>query len=132
MRIVKFAYNDTSDLKALEAIVKDYQDIEIKAYNENVYKEKRKAYLLKSKYGAKLLPFLVLENTVNTNFIRVFYQESGDVLTNFSNYLKNIKKKNLSFFIPFINKCKEMNIPLEDIHKFIDKNYLSKIYNNKL
>lgn len=124
MKTIKIAYNNNEDLNKLISIIGN-RKYEVIAYNENKYKDKKKAFSLKNKFGAKMLPFIIIEGP--NDFLKVFYQESGNSLENFRNYLYGVKSINLDPFKEFIQYCRDNDIPLDTIHRNIDKLYLNKI-----
>lgn len=124
MKTIKFAYNDDEDLNKFLSILGN-RKFEVITYNENKYKDKKKAFSLKNKFGAKMLPFIVIEGS--NDFLKVFYQESGDSLENLRNYLYGIKSIDLAPFKEFIQYCKDNDISLDTIHRNIEKLYLNKL-----
>ena len=84
--ILKVSYNNkTKDL--IEALSK-VDNLELECYNEDNYKEKRKSYMLKSSFSARLTPFAVLfeDQTIK----KAFYSEAKEcTIANITNYLKS-------------------------------------------
>lgn len=81
---LKIAYNDNSvqlvnDLK--EIIKESYPLIEIESYQEELFKERKKAFALKYTYGTRLSPFAVLYNN-DDKAVVAFYSEKDDCTFN--------------------------------------------------
>ena len=90
-KTINFVYEDKLDHEKFNKIiepVKDKYNIEI--YNELNSKEKRKAIMIKSKFGARLNPFIGITN--EGKMLHGFYRESCDSLYHFERYLSNSKK----------------------------------------
>lgn len=72
---LKIAYNDQSlsFFQELSNIINQkYNDITVIGYNEDIKKERKHAFGLKSNYGTKLAPFAVISNP---NPIKAFYTD---------------------------------------------------------
>lgn len=66
-----------------------FPTIEVIAYNEDHYKEKKDAYMLKASCGARLTPFCAIYDD-DKNLIKAFYSEVGEcTINNIIEYLKN-------------------------------------------
>ena len=50
-------------------------------------KGKKEAFKLKSHWGARLDPFIIIED--NGKAIKAFYTEAGDAISEFLNYIEN-------------------------------------------
>ena len=63
----------------------------MKLYGFRLQKEKRRAYLLKSEWGAKLSPFVALyeDNVMKKGF---YSEDDKDVINTLINYLNNESK----------------------------------------
>lgn len=75
---LKISYNDEnlSLVSNLKNIIRDkYPLIDLKSYNESVFKERAKSMKLKYSFGAKLTPFAVLMN--DDTPVAAFYSESN-------------------------------------------------------
>ena len=80
MMIFKIAYNDDSEFlvkKLQEVIPSKYTFIKLESYQEEVFKERKKAFKLKGSYSARKSPFAVLIDNDNV-VVHAFYTESGD------------------------------------------------------
>ena len=55
--ILKIAYNENS-ARLVEYFKENFPNLEIEAYNEDVYKERSDAFILKSHWGARETPFV--------------------------------------------------------------------------
>lgn len=60
--------------------------LNITYYNEDIYKEKQKAFKLKGGYGAKEVPFALLYDNFNKKPIKAFYAEDNSCT--FDNIIK--------------------------------------------
>lgn len=72
---LKVSYNDESleFFQELTNIINQkYNDITITGYNENSKKERKHAFGLKSNYGTKLTPFVVI---LNPEPVKAFYTD---------------------------------------------------------
>ena len=108
-KTINFVYEDKLDLEKFNKIiepVKNKYNIEI--YNELNNKERRKAIMIKSKFGARLNPFIGITN--EGKILQGFYRESCDSLYHFERYLSNSKKVDPRIFIDFIDKCLELGL----------------------
>lgn len=62
--------------------------LEVQYHNEDIYKEKQKAFKLKGGYGARQVPFALLYDTLNKKPVKAFYSEVGEcTLDNIINHL---------------------------------------------
>lgn len=78
--LLKVAYNDNSEqlVKDLKEIIPEkFPLLELEAYQEEVFKEKKKAYALKYTYGTRLSPFAVLFDNDDKAVI-AFYSEEDN------------------------------------------------------
>lgn len=76
MTVLKIAFNDTSasmvsDLKQL--IPEKFPLVELECYQEELFKERKKALGLKSQWGTFMSPFAVL--IVDDKPVKAFYSE---------------------------------------------------------
>jgi hypothetical protein len=88
--ILYVCYNDSC--RELPNKIRElYPEIEVVAYDENHYKEKKKAYKIKGGYSARATPFMLLLGK-NKEYLKAFYSEDNgctiDKLTQFINYIK--------------------------------------------
>lgn len=75
--ILKIAYNDDSQEmvnELSELIFKQYPLIEVNTFHEQIYKERKKAFELKSTWGTRLSPFAIL---IDEKPICAFYSEEN-------------------------------------------------------
>lgn len=85
---LKIAYNNEQFLKDL----KERTNLKIIAFNENIYSEKKKAIMLKSSWGTKQSPFVLLLD--DSNPIKAFYSDNNEcTVHNIITYL-NERSKN--------------------------------------
>ena len=88
--ILKIAYNNNciSLIQKLKSIFETFPGLNLETYQEDFFKEKKKAFKLKGAFSAKQTPFAVLYNDGKVP-ISVFYSESNDcTFENISNKLK--------------------------------------------
>ena len=76
--LLKIAYNDDSErlIKQLKDYIKDFPLIELEAYHEQIFKERKKAFAIKNEWGTRLAPFAILIDNDNVPVI-AFYSEKG-------------------------------------------------------
>lgn len=74
--ILKVAYDDNSEnlIKGLKEFLIDYPLIELEAYHEQVFKERKKAFALKGEWGTRQSPFAILIDNDNIPVV-AFYNE---------------------------------------------------------
>lgn len=88
---LKVSYNDKSleFFQELSNIINQkYNDITIIGYNENVKKERKHAFGLKSNYGTKLTPLVVI---LNPEPIKAFYTDVKECrIDNIISYIDNL------------------------------------------
>ena len=80
MLFLKIAFNDESKelVNTLEKLIPEkFPTVSLETFHEEVYKEQRKARMLKSTWGTKHTPFAILINEEN-NPIKAFYQEEDN------------------------------------------------------
>jgi hypothetical protein len=73
---VYLAYSETSETfyqELLDIMLRDYPEIEFEGYHDNKLKERKKSFGLRSKYGARLTPFVAVE--LDSTPIKAFYTE---------------------------------------------------------
>lgn len=73
---LSIAYNDTcvQILEDLINLLKTYPNVNLTSYNESTLKGRRKAFMLKGGYSAKLSPFVVIYD-IDKNPLKAFYSE---------------------------------------------------------
>lgn len=88
---LKVSYNDESleFFQELSNIINQkYNDITVVGYNENVKKERKHAFGLKSNYGTKLTPLVVI---LNPEPIKAFYTDVKECrIDNIISYIDSI------------------------------------------
>ena len=62
--------------------------VTINYYNEDIYKERSKAFKLKGGYGARMTPFALLYDEINKCPIKAFYAEDGSC--NYDNIIASL------------------------------------------
>ena len=74
--LLKIAYNDDSErlIKQLKDYIKDFPLIELEAYHEQIFKERKKAFALKGEWGTRQSPFAILIDNDNIPVV-AFYSE---------------------------------------------------------
>jgi len=91
---LKVAYdNNTINLviNLKNIISSKYPLVNVEAYNENIFKERKKAFKLKNSYSARQCPFAVLLDA-DKKVVSAFYSESQDCnLDNIFEVLNNYK-----------------------------------------
>lgn len=98
MMTLKVAYNDnsTSLVKKLEEVIPSkYAFVKLEAYQEELFKERKKAFKLKGGFSARKSPFAVLTDEDN-KVVKAFYSESEDC--NYENIINTLNE-----FIPYEN-----------------------------
>lgn len=90
--ILNICYNDkcVDFLKEITNLcLEEFPDIKILQYDENHYKDKKKAYKIKGGYSARMTPFMLLTNN-EKKYIKAFYSEDkGCTLDNLKQFLNN-------------------------------------------
>nr|DAX08886.1 MAG TPA: putative thiol peroxidase [Bacteriophage sp.] len=97
---LKIAYDNSSEnlVRELETLIPSkYPLIKLEAYNENIFKERKKAFKLKNSYSARQCPFAVLLDA-DKKVVSAFYSEAQDcnldnifeVLNNYVTYGKKV------------------------------------------
>ena len=75
--ILKLAYNNQLEsfyIKVKE-LLENYPLVKLEAFNEDSFQSRRNAFKLKSIYGTKLLPFMVLLDQ-DKNVVEAFYSDN--------------------------------------------------------
>lgn len=89
--ILKVAYDDNNEslINGLKEFLIDYPLIELEAYHENLFKERKKAFAIKSEWGTRKSPFAILIDN-DHNPIIAFYSERNEcTIDNISKTLKS-------------------------------------------
>lgn len=75
--LLKVAYNDKSEdlVKELKELLMKFPLVELEAYHEEIFKERKKAFALKSEWGTRQSPFAILIDDHTP--VTVFYNEQG-------------------------------------------------------
>ena len=84
-------YDNNKDRELLELIDSKFP-IFIHYINFNTVKGRKEAYRIKSEWGAKMNPFVVIEHDSSETLPQVFYTESGsNAIQQLINYLNDYK-----------------------------------------
>lgn len=77
--IIKLAYNDNSLslVEGLREALKDYPLVELESYHEDLLKERKKAFGLKTEWGTRQSPFAILLDDEKKPVV-AFYNERND------------------------------------------------------
>lgn len=91
---LKVSYND-SNVTIVNKLIESIKDIEFETYNEDVYRERKKAFGLRYEWGTKLSPFAILyaedkpikafytdDNTFNIDYINNFIKNNYESTSN--------------------------------------------------
>lgn len=77
---VEIAYNDscleTEEFKIIIEKLKEREDLDLKLYNEDTLKGRRRANTLKYKNSARMIPFILMHNKKN---VQALYTENEDI-----------------------------------------------------
>ena len=76
---LKVAYDDNSEqliVKLKESLV-DFPMIELEAYHEQLFKERKKAFAIKNEWGTRMTPFAILIDN-DYNPVIAFYSEQNN------------------------------------------------------
>lgn len=89
--ILKIAYNNTSVslVQNLKSIIEEFPMISLETYQEEIFKERKKAFKLKGAFSARQTPFAALYDNKKVPVI-VFYSESNDCT--FENIISKLKE----------------------------------------
>lgn len=76
---LKVAYDDNSEqlVAGLKESLVDFPMIELEAYHEQLFKERKKAFAIKNEWGTRMTPFAILIDNNNVPVI-AFYSEQGN------------------------------------------------------
>ena len=74
--VLKVAYDDNSEklITELKEILVNFPMIELEAYHEQIFKERKKAFALKGEWGTRQSPFAILIDNDNIPVV-AFYSE---------------------------------------------------------
>ena len=89
--ILKVAYDDNSEnlIKGLKEILIGYPLIELEAYHEQVFKERKKAFAIKNEWGTRKSPFAILIDNDNKPIIAFYSERNECTIDNISETLKS-------------------------------------------
>lgn len=97
--ILTICYNDSCEdfnKELSSTLSKNYVNIEVNAYNESFYNERRKAFKTKGGYSARMTPFVLLTDD-NKKYIKAFYTEDKSCnVDNIINFLNSINNESTS------------------------------------
>lgn len=89
--LIKIVIGENSTVfsnKLLAILWRDFPDITIETFNEDSYKDKKKAIMTKVSCGARLTPFVAIYNE-SKDLVKAFYTEVEEcTIDNIINYLK--------------------------------------------
>lgn len=92
--ILKVIYNEDSlpfKNKLVSHLWENYPKIGVETYDENHFKEKKKAIMIKASCGTRLAPFVAVYDN-NKELIKAFYSETKDcTFDNIVEYLNDIR-----------------------------------------
>ena len=77
--ILKVTYDDNSEnlITKLKEFLVDYPLINLEVYHEQVFKERKKAFTIKSEWGTRKSPFAILIDNDHKPVV-AFYSEEGN------------------------------------------------------
>ena len=77
--ILKVAYDDNSEklITELKEILVNFPMIELEAYHEQIFKERKKAFAIKNEWGTRMTPFAILIDN-DYNPVVAFYSEQNN------------------------------------------------------
>lgn len=82
--IVKIVVNEGSlpfNNELVSTLWKDFSSVIVETFNEDNYKEKKKAIMIKASCGTRLTPFVAIYNE-NRELIKAFYPEVEECTVN--------------------------------------------------
>lgn len=74
--VIKLAYNNDCENLFYDLTKALPENVSLEAYNESLYKERKKAFKIKGGFSARATPFAVLYNDEN-KAIKAFYSEDS-------------------------------------------------------
>lgn len=87
---LKVIFNNSS-IDLIEKLNKHFSTIDIESYNEDIFKERQKAFKIKGGYGARKTPFILVLDEDGPK--KAFYSEdSSCTFDNVFKYLNNEQK----------------------------------------
>ena len=88
--ILKVAYDDNSEklISELKEALTKFPMIELESYHEQLFKEKKKAWALKSEWGTRLSPFAIFIDNDHVPVI-AFYSERNECTSD--NIIESLK-----------------------------------------
>ena len=93
--IIKIIYNSNNQnqqkcVELTTKFLKKYSKLEVLTFDENHYKEKKKAFQIKASCGTKETPFIAVYND-DKEIVKAFYSEvDNNVFKSFFNYISKI------------------------------------------
>lgn len=76
---LKVAYDDNSEqlIVKLKEVLPKYPLVELEAYHEQLFKERKKAFAIKNEWGTRMTPFAILIDN-DYNPVVAFYSEQNN------------------------------------------------------
>jgi hypothetical protein len=90
--ILKIAYDDNSEkvVSEIRYMLREFPMIELEAYHEQLFRERKKAFAIKNEWGTRMAPFAILIDN-DKNPVIAFYSEKKECTAdNIAKSLKNI------------------------------------------
>ena len=77
--VLKVAYDDNSEnlITKLKEVLEKFPLVSLETYHENLFKERKKAFAIKSEWGTRKSPFAILIDNDYTPVV-AFYSEEGN------------------------------------------------------
>ena len=77
--ILKVAYDDNSEklITELKEVLEKFPLVNLEAYHEQIFKERKKAFAIKNEWGTRKTPFAILIDN-DQNPVIAFYSEQGN------------------------------------------------------
>lgn len=88
---LKVAYDDNSEklVSELRELLRDHPLIELETYHEQLFKERKKAFALKSEWGTRKTPFALFIDNERVPVIAFYSEEGSCNITKIAETLKN-------------------------------------------
>lgn len=87
--LLKVAYKDNNDfVEDLKDKIKMFPSIKLEMYDEQSFKERKKAFAIKNEWGTRMSPFAILID--NKTPIKAFYSEQNNC--NVNTIIKTLKQ----------------------------------------
>lgn len=89
--LLKVAYSDESEnlIKQLEEALREFPMVELESYHENLFKERKKAFALKSEWGTRKSPFAILIDNDHIPVIAFYSEEESCTAIKITKALRN-------------------------------------------